>query len=234
MRLTAARLAREIEDDIVARGWPLGEVIGSEEQLLARYGVGRNVLREAVRILETHGVARRRQGPGGGLVVVEPQADSIVESARLFLNFRRTRLHHLYDAWIALESLALREVAGRLDEGQIDRLRAVLARVEQWDEQTSARTAGRPNVHTEIAALTGNPMLELCLQTLLTISTAAGVRRMPADAAARLRAADTALVELLATGDAEGAQAQFLELVQMLVAYNEAGGRSVGPDFGSG
>src|SRR2546430_2629334 len=88
VNLTSGRLARLVEDDIVKRGWPVGEVLGSEQQLLARHGVGRGVLREAVRVLETHGVAKRRQGPGGGLVVVAPEPDVILDAARLFLDYR--------------------------------------------------------------------------------------------------------------------------------------------------
>ncbi|OBH31623.1 hypothetical protein A5692_16720 [Mycobacterium sp. E342] len=227
MRLTAARLARAIEDGIVARGWPVGEVIGSEEQLLAHYGVGRNVLREAMRILETHGVARRRQGPGGGLVVVAPDAEGVVESARMFLNYRHTRLSHLYDTWIALESLALTTVA-QMDRRPLDGLRDVITRTRQWDEQTGALTAGRPNVHVEIARMTGNPMLELCLATLFAIATDAGARRMPAPAAARMRAVDVALVNALDRGDAEEAQQHLRRLVEMLAQYNQGDDPRVG------
>ncbi len=228
MRLTAARVARAIEDAIVARGWPVGEVFGSEAELLAEYGVGRNVLREAVRILETHGVARRRQGPGGGLVVVAPQADVIVESARLFLNFRGTRLSHLYDTWIALEGLALRELSRSLRPADLVALRDVIARTEQWDSKTGALTAGRPNVHLEIARLSGNPMLELCLQTLFVIATDAGVRRMPLDAAAAMRASDAALVDALATADVGLAHLKLRQMIEMLMQYNELSGVAVG------
>lgn len=228
MRLTAARLARAIEDTIVARGWPVGEVIGSEAQLLAEYRVGRNVLREAVRILETHGVARRRQGPGGGLVVVAPQADVITEAARLFLGYRKTRLRHLYDTWMALESLALQELSRALHPDDLAVLRDVLVRTERWDEQTGALSAGRPNVHLEMARLAGNPMLDLCLQTLFTIAVDAGVRRMPMAAATRMREFDAELVEALARGDEALALSHLRQLVEMLMQYNELGQSPVG------
>ena|SRR5215213_700801 len=228
MRLTAARVARAIEDTIVARGWPVGEVFGSEAELLAEYGVGRNVLREAVRILETHGVARRRQGPGGGLVVMEPQADVIVESARLFLNYRHTRLSHLYDTWIALEGLALQDLSRSLRPDDLVALREVIAGTEQWDRKTGALTAGRPNIHLEIARLSGNPMLELFLQTLFVIATDAGVRRMPMDAAASMWSVDAALVEALATADVGLAHLKLRQLIEMLMQYNELSGVAIG------
>ncbi|MGV7767469.1 GntR family transcriptional regulator, partial [Mycobacterium kansasii] len=50
----AAKIARRIEEDIVRRGWAVGESLGSEAALQQRYGVSRSVLREAVRLVEHH------------------------------------------------------------------------------------------------------------------------------------------------------------------------------------
>lgn len=143
------------------------------------------------------------------------------------MNYRHTRLSHLYDTWIALESLALTTVA-QMDRRPLDGLRDVITRTRQWDEQTGALTAGRPNVHVEIARMTGNPMLELCLATLFAIATDAGARRMPAPAAARMRAVDVALVDALDRGDAEEAQQHLRRLVEMLAQYNQGDDPRVG------
>ena len=64
-------VADRILGDIAEEGWPEGEVVGSEAELLERYGVSRAVFREAVRLLEHLQVARMRRGPGGGLVVLD-------------------------------------------------------------------------------------------------------------------------------------------------------------------
>ena len=65
-RKLARRAADRIISEVVARGWPVGEVLGSEVELLERYGLSRAVFREAVRIVEHLQVARMRRGPGGG------------------------------------------------------------------------------------------------------------------------------------------------------------------------
>ena len=64
----ASKIARQIEADIVRRGWTIGESLGSERDLQQRYEVSRSVLREAVRLVEHHQVARMRRGPNGGLL----------------------------------------------------------------------------------------------------------------------------------------------------------------------
>ncbi|WP_156736555.1 GntR family transcriptional regulator, partial [Mycobacterium sp. E3298] len=47
----ASGIARDLEAEIVRRGWAIGESLGSEHALQERFGVSRSVLREAVRLV---------------------------------------------------------------------------------------------------------------------------------------------------------------------------------------
>ncbi len=55
----AAKVADLIIEDVMALGWPVGDVLGSETDLLERYQVSRAVFREAVRLVEHQQVAAR-------------------------------------------------------------------------------------------------------------------------------------------------------------------------------
>ncbi|ADG10216.1 FCD domain-containing protein [Caulobacter segnis] len=66
----ACRIARRIEESLIVSGWPYGAVCGSEQALAERFGAGRAVIREAVRILAVRGTARMVRGPRGGLQVL--------------------------------------------------------------------------------------------------------------------------------------------------------------------
>ena len=81
-RKLAEVVADRIRDDIAADGWRVGEVFGSETDLLHRYEVSRAVLREAVRLLEHHSVAWMRRGPGGGLAVQTPDPTASITPSR--------------------------------------------------------------------------------------------------------------------------------------------------------
>ena len=86
---TACAIARRIEEDLIARGWPIGTNYGSEAELADRFGVSRMVLREAVRILESRGTARMRRGPNGGLIVLAPEMAAVLEALHRYVTSHR-------------------------------------------------------------------------------------------------------------------------------------------------
>ena len=79
-------VARRILREIVDRGLTEGDRLPSEAVMLARFGVGRASLREALRILETHGLIRIKPGPQGGPVVTEPTAADYGQTTTLYLH----------------------------------------------------------------------------------------------------------------------------------------------------
>lgn len=102
----AAKVADRIIEDVMNLGWPVGEVLGSEPELVERYEVSRAVFREAVRILENQQVAYPRRGPGGGLVVAEPTVGAVIDAVVLYLHRMDARLDEIFEARIVLEEIA--------------------------------------------------------------------------------------------------------------------------------
>jgi DNA-binding FadR family transcriptional regulator len=152
----AASVARRILGDVVDRGWPVGEVLGSQAELIERYGVSRAVFREAVRLVENQQVATMRRGPGGGLVVTEPTVDAIIDAAVLYLHRANTRLTEVFEARIVLEGIAAELATERLTTEDAAELRT-LEEAEVRDHRA---------LHARLAALTRNPALELFVDIL--------------------------------------------------------------------
>ncbi|BCI90079.1 hypothetical protein NIIDMKKI_52850 [Mycobacterium kansasii] len=143
----AAQIARCIEAEIVRRGWPIGASLGSEAALQQRYGASRSVLREAVRLVEHHQVARMRRGPNGGLIVCAPDAGPATRAVVIYLEYRGTTLDDLLDARLVLEPLAAALAAEQIDEAGIERLRAVLSA----EQQRPGLPAARDEFHVALA-----------------------------------------------------------------------------------
>jgi DNA-binding FadR family transcriptional regulator len=164
----ASTIARDIEADIVRRGWPIGESLGSEHALQQRFCVSRSVLREAVRLVEHHQVARMRRGPNGGLLICEPDAGPATRAVVIYLEYLGTTLTDLLNARLVLEPLAASLAAERIDEAGIDRLRAVLSAEEHW---RPGLPAPRDEFHIALAERSKNPVLQLFIDVLMRLTT---------------------------------------------------------------
>lgn len=156
----AAFVADRIVGEIAAKGWPEGEVVGSEAELRERYRVSRAVFREAVRLLEHQHVARMRRGKGGGLLVLRPTLDSVTDAVSVYLFYVGAEIDEVFDARIALEQLSAELAATRLTERRIADLRALVA-----GEQAGTMRDHRA-LHNLVADVTGNPALALFVDVL--------------------------------------------------------------------
>ncbi|ORB73354.1 FadR/GntR family transcriptional regulator [Mycobacterium scrofulaceum] len=163
----AARIARDLEAEIVRRGWATGESLGSEPALQERFGVSRSVLREAVRLVEHHQVARMRRGPGGGLIICEPDAGPATRAVVIYLEYLGTTLGDLLNARLVLEPLAASLAAERIDEAGIASLRAVLRGEEQWKP---GLPTPRDEFHIALAEQSKNPVLQLFIDVLIRLT----------------------------------------------------------------
>jgi DNA-binding FadR family transcriptional regulator len=195
----AERIAAAIEGDIVRAGWPVGQMIGSEEQLMARYGVGRAVIREAVRLAEHRQIVRPRRGRNGGLVVVEPDQSAVTESLAIFLEYVHADIDDLFEARAVLEDFsAAAAVLSRPGDARLAELKRT---AQQWPDCTSATSLG---FHEAVARLSGNAALSLFIVAVATLIDRLGVPRPAEDAPSQgSYARHTAIVEAIAAGEAD-------------------------------
>ncbi|HEY2436819.1 MAG TPA: GntR family transcriptional regulator, partial [Solirubrobacteraceae bacterium] len=121
-RKLAEQVALRIEEEVRAGGWSVGTNLGSEAELLERYGVSRAVIREAVGLTEYLGVARMRRGPGGGLLVTVPDTSAVITAVVFYLTYRQVRVDDIFVARRPLEDLAARLAAERHSGSSIRRL----------------------------------------------------------------------------------------------------------------
>src|ERR1700722_20326634 len=150
-----AKRADGIVEEVMALGWPVGEVLGSEADLLERYHVSRAVFREAVRLLEHQQVARTRRGPGGGRVITEPAVGAVSDAVVLYLHRVDATLDEIFEARIILEELACQLAAERTDESD-------LAALRRFVEEARMETSGAPRgLHILVAEISRNAGLEL-------------------------------------------------------------------------
>jgi DNA-binding FadR family transcriptional regulator len=200
----ATQIAGRIEADIIRRGWPVGQSLGSEQVLQQRYQVSRSVLREAVRLVEHHRVARMRRGPGGGLLVSQPDALPATQAIIIYLEYLGTTIDDLLAARLLLEPLAASLAAQRIDESGIERLRAVL-HAEQG--QPHDPPIPQDEFHAALAEQSENPVLQLFIDILMRLTVRYAEGSQPASATDALQAIEqrhrdhSAIVDAVTAGD---------------------------------
>ena len=218
----ASKIARDIEADIVRRRWAIGESLGSEQALQQRFRVSRSVLREAVRLVEHHQVARMRRGPNGGLLICEPDAGPATRAVVIYLEYLGTTLGDLLNARLVLEPLAASLAAERIDEAGIDRLRAVLAAEEHWKPDLPAP---RDEFHSALAEQSKSPVLQLLIDILMRLTTRYALQSRADSASEAIEAVDhmhhhhSQIVAAVTAGDSARAKTLSERHVEAVTAW---------------
>ncbi|HET6950052.1 MAG TPA: FCD domain-containing protein [Acidimicrobiales bacterium] len=164
----AEQVATQIFGEVARDGWRVGSLLGSEAELMERYDVSRAVLREAVRVLEHHQVARMRRGPGGGLFVTEPGVQAVTEALALQIDRLGIERSHLFEVRTALENVVLDLVLDHLDDDGIATLQAALE-AERAATTEEFVYLGH-DLHGVLATVAGNRVLELLTLVLVRLS----------------------------------------------------------------
>jgi DNA-binding FadR family transcriptional regulator len=228
----ASLVATRIENDIIAAGWPIGKVLGSEDDMRERYGVSRAVLREAIRLVEHHSAAVMRRGPNGGLVVRQPRPRPAIVAMVVYLEYAGTTVEHLLQARLALEPLAAALAADRITEQVVEELRAALA-AEATHNAKELASPVSDFLHLKFAELSDNAPLSVFIDVLSFLTrryaeeparVVGGVRQV-ADEVAQ---AHHAIVDAIVEGNpglAEHRTARHLEALAAWLKDQRAGPR---------
>ncbi|HEY7044665.1 MAG TPA: FCD domain-containing protein [Nocardioidaceae bacterium] len=159
-------LAREIVRDL--SDLPPATMLPSESAMLAKYGVGRASLREALRLLEVQGLIIMRPGPGGGPMVARADSAHYGRISSLYYNLAGGTYQDIVDARLVIEPAIARMVAEQSDATQHEALRRYVDDRPQRDPVTSeARTVDTAaEFHALLMGMCNNLVLQLLARSL--------------------------------------------------------------------
>ncbi|GLH96233.1 FadR/GntR family transcriptional regulator [Phytohabitans aurantiacus] len=210
MSLTDKAMTR-LREMIQSGELPAGSRLPPEQQLAAELGVGRNIMREAVRALVAGRVLEVRRGNGTFVTSLEPRVllegiSGAVELLRGDTLLELTEVRRLFESAataLAATRISARQLAEVKDH--LDAMRAAADDVELLNQHDAA-------FHRAVVAATGNETLSTVLEGISSRTLRARVWRglVDADAAGRTLREHEAIYAALATGDAIQAQAAAL------------------------
>lgn len=145
---------------IEAKEYEVDERLPSERTLAAELGVARNTVREALDVLETRRVIRRRAGSGS---FVTWQSEVGRNSTPSTLASNTSPLHHLVVRGV-LEPEIVRLAIINMTPRQIETLGETLSQMEQIRTDANAFARHEEELYRQIAHGTGNPLLAACYE----------------------------------------------------------------------
>jgi GntR family transcriptional repressor for pyruvate dehydrogenase complex len=161
------QIADELRRDILDGALDEGDSLGTEAELIQRFGVSRPTLREALKMLEAEGLISILRGVLGGVAVHRPDSRMTARAAALVLQSRSVDLADVFDASAIIEPAAARSVA--LSRGRsraAKRFREIIAREKRSVDDVVAFTNAQVAFHEEIVAHAGNRTLMIVSEML--------------------------------------------------------------------
>lgn len=205
----AETVAADMLAMVIDRGWPVGESLGSEAELLDIHGVSRPVLRQAVRLLEHQGVVTMRRGPGGGLVVRQPDQGATLQAVNVYLQSHGIPPVTVLHTRKVLELAAVDLAIERLNDAGVRLLQDTIASNRLLHAGSTSRELQR--MHEVLGELAGDPALLLFLRVVLRLTeTKIGFAKRPVAAreraVARNRLANEGIAEAVLARDVHTAR----------------------------
>ena len=172
-KLVRQTLADQVLDRLLAlmeQGeLPPGSRLPGERALMARFGVGRPAVREALQALEKMGLIEIRHGERARVVALEPSRvlRQMDVAARQLLSVSPEIREALREARLAFEQFLVREAARRARREGLEPLREALAAQEAARGDPARFVAADIGFHVAIARLAGNPLYPALSEAML-------------------------------------------------------------------
>lgn len=161
------RVVGELEQLIVSGQLEPETRLPAERDLAEQLGVSRTVVREASRILVTKGLLEIQ--PGVGTMVRQITNEQIVEPLNLLLRTRtggKVSFDHLHQVRSILEIEIAGLAAAHATEGDITRLRQIMAAMEAAQNDPDQLAIHDADFHSALAQMTHNPLLAILVDSI--------------------------------------------------------------------
>ena len=161
-------VASRLRDDILSGRIKEGDVLPSQDTLLAEFGVSPPALREAIHILETDGLISVRRGNMGGAIVHPPSAERTAHMISMVLQTRSATPADVSGALLHLEPICAGLCAAR-DDRMTEVVPYLEAEIETQTDQFDNLARYVPNArrfHEAIVSRCGNEPMILLIGSL--------------------------------------------------------------------
>jgi GntR family transcriptional repressor for pyruvate dehydrogenase complex len=218
----SSRIVADMRDALFAKKLKPGDVLGTENEIAARYGVSRIVARDALRTLEALGIAEIRMGKGGGARVARGNPRLFAEALAVQLDLTGTGPAEIMDAQRAIECLAAELAAENATEHDIAKLRTLIAEADASMNDAARFTELGAEFHLAVAEASHNRVLVVQLISLQHVSWPRRNPTLTPKVMRRIQDVHKELLGLIEIRDPSGARRLMDDHVKMIRARRVA------------
>jgi GntR family transcriptional repressor for pyruvate dehydrogenase complex len=220
---TSEVVAFAVARDIVEQRLASGDRLPLEAAMVDQYGVSRESVREALRLLEAQGIVSIRRGPGGGPVVGRASSINLARTMTLYFQLAGGTYDELLGSWRLLEPLAA-ELAARNPDRALVR-RTLAPHLTPCDDRgdVDAYQAHSTGFHFTVIELAANQVLALVVGAIGDIIRTHVILRIdPFELRELIDDDHAAIASAVIAGDGSGARAAMLDHIDRLLPVYRA------------
>lgn len=152
------KTANALRKYIVAENLKMGDRLPSERDLSQMLIVSRNVIREALKSLESAGIIYKKQGRG----IFVDSFENYLKSERLFFGVDKlnVNLNEILEVRKAFEVSVLRLIVDKIQEEDIRDLQEIIDKIKANSEEKKSTIKEDLDFHIRLLRIVGNEVIE--------------------------------------------------------------------------
>jgi len=159
-------LANRLRAQILESDMPEGTALPVERELAASVGLGRQTVRDALRVLEIEGLVVTRPGRAGGSFVRRPDTATLQRSLQSLITGRGIRFQSVLEAREGLEPIAARLAALYRTDADLVALEEAAGRMAESTHDIGRFLQHNVDWHVAVGAASHNEIIEAVVNSL--------------------------------------------------------------------
>lgn len=146
-----------------------GDKLPSETELARQFNVGRQTIREALRILELSGFLTIQKGATGGPIISDTISDAISRSFLDAIQMKTITIDELTVARLEIERVVLNHTISKADNSDIKRLQENVLRAKRKIESNVQAFSENVEFHRLLAKASKNYLFVIVMEAIMAI-----------------------------------------------------------------
>jgi GntR family transcriptional repressor for pyruvate dehydrogenase complex len=171
--LKSRRHFEEIADQIramIGKGsFRPGDRLPPEKEMARQFQVGRQAVREALRLLEISGLVKVKKGSRGGIFITDLSTENVTTSISNIITLRNISLKDLTEVRLELEKIILVHAIQRITHEDLIALEDSILRAEKRLASGDAPTQENVEFHLILSRATRNEMFHILMESVMKL-----------------------------------------------------------------